>query len=130
VLRVLGTARVYIGLSISDAISTSLLEAMVMGAFPIQSNTACVEEWLVEGDNGLIVPPEDPQVVAAALRRALSNDALVDRAAEINARTATERLDRKVIQPRAVALYERVYQETRGVRDARRSGPQAARDHR
>src|SRR5262249_13105764 len=40
-LRLFGRARAYVGLSISDGISTSLLEAMAMGAFPIQSFTAC-----------------------------------------------------------------------------------------
>ncbi|MBW1897870.1 MAG: glycosyl transferase family 1, partial [Deltaproteobacteria bacterium] len=37
VLKLHGKARISIGLSISDAISTSLLEAVVMGSFPIQS---------------------------------------------------------------------------------------------
>jgi len=111
-LRLYGRARVYLGLSISDAISQSMLEAIVMGAFPIQSCTACADEWVVDGLNGMIVPPEDPHAVAAALRRALTDDALVDRAAEHNARLASDRLDFRIIQPQAVALYERVYRET------------------
>jgi hypothetical protein len=48
-LRLYGRARVYIGLSISDAISTSFLEAIVMGAFPIQSCTACGDSSHPEG---------------------------------------------------------------------------------
>jgi glycosyltransferase involved in cell wall biosynthesis len=107
-LRLFGQARIYLGLSISDAISTSLLEAMAMGAFPIQSCTACADEWIENGRSGLIVPPEDPELVAAALRRALREDTLVDQAAELNAVTARERLDRSVIQPQVVAMYERV----------------------
>ena len=82
-LKKYGQARVYIGLSISDAISTSLLEAMVMGAFPIQSCTACADEWIVDGQSGLIVPPEDVDVIEKALRLALTDDALVDRADSI-----------------------------------------------
>jgi len=70
-LHYYGRARIYIGLSISDAISTSLLEAMVMGAFPIQSCTACADEWIEDGKSGFIVPPEDPHVIAEAIRRAL-----------------------------------------------------------
>jgi hypothetical protein len=111
-LRLYGGARIYLGLSISDAISQSMLEAIVMGAFPIQSSTACADEWVADGLNGMIVPPEDPQAVAVALRKALTDDALVDQAAEYNARLARDRLDIKVIQPKAVALYDRVYRET------------------
>jgi glycosyltransferase involved in cell wall biosynthesis len=119
-LRLYGYARIYLGLSISDAISQSMLEAIVMGAFPIQSCTACTDEWIVDGENGLVVPPEDPQIVAAALRRALTDDALVDGAADHNSRLAADRLDAKFIQPKAVALYERVYRETHQL-DARGS---------
>jgi len=55
ILSRFGKARTYIGLSISDGISTSLLEAMVMGAFPIQSCTACADEWIQDGKSGIIV---------------------------------------------------------------------------
>ena len=110
-LRYYGRSRIYIGLSISDAISTSLLEAMVMGAFPIQSCTACADEWIMDGKSGFIVPPEDPVVIANAIRRALSHDALVDQAAEINAKTARERLDYSIIQPQVVKMYRDIYDE-------------------
>jgi glycosyltransferase involved in cell wall biosynthesis len=107
-LRWYGSARVYIGLSISDAISTSLLEAIVMGAFPIQSCTSCADEWIVDGEMGFIVPPEDPEPIAAAIRRAVSDDALVDRATELNTQLASERIDQKIIRPQVIAMYEKV----------------------
>ncbi len=107
-LRWYGCARVYIGLSISDAISTSLLEAIVMGAFPIQSCTSCADEWIVDGEMGFIVPPEDPEPIAAAIRRAVSDDALVDRATELNTQLASERIDQKIIRPQVIAMYEKV----------------------
>jgi glycosyltransferase involved in cell wall biosynthesis len=108
ILRLHGRARVSIGLSISDAASTSLLEAMVMGSFPIQSDTSCADEWVQNGETGLLVHPEDPEAVAAAIRRAVTDDDLVDRAAEPNARVAAERLERSVIQPQVIAMYEKV----------------------
>lgn len=107
-LRLHGRARVSIGLSIGDAASTSMLEAMVMGSFPIQSCTACADEWIEDGKTGLIVPPEDPESIAVAIRRAVSDDALVDNAAEINAQTVRERLDYRLIQPQVIAMYEKV----------------------
>lgn len=105
-LRLFGKARIYLGLGISDAISTSLLEAMVMGAFPIQSCTSCADEWIEEGISGLIVPPEDPDPIAEALRRALKDDELVNTAADRNARTAEERLEHAAIQAQVVRNYE------------------------
>ena len=113
-LRLFGQARVYLGLSISDAISTSLLESMIMGAFPIQSNTSSADEWIVDGETGFIVPPEDPEIISAAIRRAVSEDALVDNAARINARTARERLDVSVIKPKVISIYQDIYAESLG----------------
>jgi glycosyltransferase involved in cell wall biosynthesis len=113
-LRMYGHARVYIGLSISDAISTSLLEAIVMGAFPIQSCTACTDEWIEDGQTGLVVPPEDPEPVAAAIRRAVSDDALVDRAAEINIRMAGERLSYSLIKSQVVSMYQEILKANQG----------------
>jgi hypothetical protein len=108
VLRMHGRARVSIGLSISDAISTSFLEAMMMGSFPIQSNTGCANEWARDGETALFVHPEDPAGVAAAIERAIADDALVDRAAELNARTLAERYDRSRIQDSVVEMYDKI----------------------
>lgn len=108
VLAVHGRARVSIGLSIGDAISTSVLEAMAMGSLPLQSDTSAADEWLTDGETGLLVPPEDPEVVERALRRALTEDALVDTAAEKNAAVARARLDERRIRPQVIATYERI----------------------
>jgi glycosyltransferase involved in cell wall biosynthesis len=111
-LHLYGSARAYIGLSISDAISTSLLESIVMGAFPIQSCTACADEWIVDGKTGFIVPPEDPEAVAAAIRRAVTDDALVDNAARINADLARERLDYSIIRRQVISMYKEIWNTT------------------
>lgn len=108
ILALHGRARISIGLSIGDAISTSLLETLAMGSFPIQSHTSCAEEWISDGRTGLLVPPEDPEAVEAALRRALADDDLVNRAAEENWATAEARLDSRILAPRAVAMYRQV----------------------
>jgi len=116
VLRLHGRSRISIGLSISDGLSTSALEAMVMGAFPVQSNTSCLTELVKDGETALMVPAEEPTEVAAAIRRALADDAMVDRAAELNIRLAAERLDCSVVQPQVVKIYERIAAETAAAR--------------
>jgi len=112
-LRLYGRSRIYIGLGISDAISTSLLEAIAMGAFPIQSCTSCADEWILDGEMGMIVPPEDPEPVAEAIRRALSDDLLVDRASKLNSALVRKRLDQRVIRPQVISIYERVAAESK-----------------
>lgn len=112
VLRWHGSSRLFIGLAVSEGANTSMLEAIAMGSFPIQSCTACADEWVMEGKSGLIVPPEDAGAVAAAIRRALGDNALVDQAAELNARVAAERLDERVVKPLVVNRYSEILQAT------------------
>ncbi len=108
ILRLHGKARISLGLSISDGISISLLEAMLMGSFPIQSNTGAAVEWIADGVSGLIVPPEDPHAVAEALARALSDDRLVNEAAIRNATVSQERLDGRRIREQVLKMYNDV----------------------
>lgn len=111
-LRLHGRARISIGLSISDAISTSFLEAILMGSFPIQSNTACADEWVHNGETGMLVHPEDPEEIAAAIRRAVTDNTLVDNAAKINAQVVIKRLDRSMIKSKVIAMYEEIVAKT------------------
>jgi len=87
-----------------------------MGSFPIQSWTACADEWIEDGRTGLLVPPDDPEVVEAAIRKALADDGLVDRATEENLRVAALRLDRERIRPMAAGIYTRVAADPGGRR--------------
>lgn len=106
VLRLHGSARISIGLSIGDAISTSLLEAMAMGSFPIQSDSSCAEEWITHGRSGFVVPAEDPAAVAGALKAALADDAMVDLAARVNEQTIQSRASWDIVRPQVLDMYE------------------------
>lgn len=112
ILSLHGKARLSIGLSISDGLPSSFLEAMVMGSFPIQSNTSCADEWIVDGKTGILVHPEDPDNVEFAIRRALTDDDLVNQASEQNYRLAHEKLDQSVLKPKAIEMYQKVYKNS------------------
>jgi glycosyltransferase involved in cell wall biosynthesis len=50
-------SRIYVGASRSDGISTSFLEAIATGAYPVQTSTSCANEWVSRGAIASIVPP-------------------------------------------------------------------------
>jgi glycosyltransferase involved in cell wall biosynthesis len=108
-LQLFSDARVYLGVSISDAISTSMLEAMATGAFPIQTDTSCCDEWIEDGRDGFIIPSDDVVRIAERLKLALTDDALVDAAAEKNWQTVRARLDKDILKTKAIALYDEVF---------------------
>jgi glycosyltransferase involved in cell wall biosynthesis len=103
-LSLFASARIYLGVSLSDGISTSLLEAMAGGAFPIQTSTSCADEWIVDGVSGFLVDPSI-ESICQALLAASSDDDLVDKASQINLRVARERLDVAVINDKLANFY-------------------------
>jgi hypothetical protein len=64
-LSYLSKARIYIGASRSDGISTSFLEALCLGAYPIQTNTSCAGEWMNLGFSGSIIEPTSVEILNA-----------------------------------------------------------------
>ena len=101
----LGCARMVVGVGISDGISTTLLEAMGTGTFPILADTSCACEWIESGKHGLIVNPHDTAVIAAAMVRAAKDDKLVDSAALRNRREATKRWSASRNAPQVLRSY-------------------------
>jgi len=107
-VRLMGRSRISIGNSISDGTPNSMLEAMAMGAFPVQSDTVSTAEWIEDGKNGLLVDPEDPGTIESALRQALSDDALMEEAARRNTELTDRRIARDVVVPRVRSMYAQV----------------------
>jgi glycosyltransferase involved in cell wall biosynthesis len=109
VLKLQASARCYVGLSISDGISTSMLEAMAMGAFPIQTCTSCANEWIENGVSGFIAPYEDEHTLAGLILEAMTNDTMVDNAAEINWQTLQNKARYEDVQAVARSFYKTAY---------------------
>ena len=108
-LRMFSRARIYLGVSVSDAISTSMLEAMAAGAFPIQTDTSCCTEWIECGKSGFQIPADDPEKIAERIKQALADDELVEVAAELNWKTAQERLDQRMLSKKADGFYRAIF---------------------
>lgn len=108
-LELFRQARCYVGLSRSDGISTSLLEAMAMGAFPIQTGTACVSEWARDGISAFIVDDLSVDHIATLIRQALESDDLVDLARALNRKTIEERYSSKVVGASVRAFYDDLF---------------------
>jgi len=94
---------IYIGLSLSDGISTSMLEAMAMGAIPVQTSTACCDEWFSE--TGVAIHNLDVEEVAQGIQKAIGLALTTDSAAK-NRETIRARASREEIAKQALAFYQ------------------------
>lgn len=106
----MGKSLVYIGNSISDGIPNTLLEAILMGAFPIQSNPGNVTaEIIQDGVNGLLInEPENIENIALAISKALSDKKMLEAAAAINKKIAVDRLDFDTNRKKVLNVYNSV----------------------
>lgn len=110
ILAAHGRSRVSLALNDSDAMSTSFMEAMALGSFPVHSKGSCGYEVTPAGRGAIFVSATDPDEVADAVCRALDDDELVDKAQEINTRSAEVHFDRARIAQRVIDMYERIWQ--------------------
>ena len=110
VLELMRKAKIYIGNSISDGMPNTLLEAIISGAFPIQSNPGGASAEIIEnGLNGLLIEdPLDQQEIKALLVRSLNDKELVDKAFNHNLKLISPKLEREYIRARVLEKYEQV----------------------
>jgi len=107
-LNLFRSARIYIGISESDGLSVSMLEAMASGCFPIQTSTSCADEILENGLSGFIVNLNDAQKLDSSILLATRDNLLVDNAAILNLNTT--KLTREVnrVKEIAISVYKRL----------------------
>ena len=98
-------SRLYIGLAISDGLSTSMVEAMANGAFPIQSVNSAVRIFIEDGISGFAVDPWDLFQIARDIDIVLNGDELVDKASKLNIET----LERKYNYIDGATLFKKIY---------------------
>jgi glycosyltransferase involved in cell wall biosynthesis len=101
-------ARISITNNLSDGVPNTMLEAMALGAFPIQSRTAITTGWIENGKNGLLTDPEDVDGIAAAILNALNDDELVNRAAEYNKILLRRKLDKNQVREEIMSIYTKI----------------------
>lgn len=93
-----------------EAFGLVVLEGHAAGLPMLTSEMPGLADLVRPEENGLIVPPEDPAALAAALTRLFTDDALVHRLAA-QARAAVQQYDWRNIAMRHLDLYERVLGE-------------------
>ena len=112
VLELMGKALFYIGNSNSDGMPNTLLEALCMNVFPIQSNPGGVTEEVVEhGVNGLLISNcEDSEEILYLLKSALSGlEFSKSHSISINSRIIAG-LDRKKVKKLVVQQYNFLFE--------------------
>ncbi len=94
-----------------DGLPNVLVEASSQNLVCISTNISGVPELLVDGENGLVVPPEDPQSLADALERAIRDPALRHRLGQAAETRVREHFDHHSGIHQLTRLFESEWQK-------------------
>ncbi|HKN82631.1 MAG TPA: glycosyltransferase family 4 protein [Pyrinomonadaceae bacterium] len=108
VLEIMTKARVMLAPALIDGVPNSLYEAMACGALPIVSPLETIVPIVKNEENVLFARNLYPDEIAAALARAMTEDALVDAVAERNLELVRRIANRNLIRPRVIEFYEKL----------------------
>jgi len=89
----------------TEGVPQSLLQAMAVGVPVVASAIGGIPEVLADGETGLLVPPEDPAALAAALGAVLRHPAAARRRAAAAQALVARRYSRDGCVDRLLALY-------------------------
>ena len=90
-----------------DACPTTVLEAMASGRPVVATTTGGIVDMITDGENGLLVPPDDEHELALAMARLLKDAGLRDSLAA-GARERVQRFTASAVAERLEAVYARV----------------------
>jgi glycosyltransferase involved in cell wall biosynthesis len=88
-----------------DGIPNVLVEAMACGVPVVTTPVSGIPELVRDGENGLLVPPDDPEALAAAILRLRDDPALRRRLGEQGRATVRARFDGDRLAGELVALF-------------------------
>ena len=88
-----------------EGLPLAILDAMLAQLPIVATDVGSVREAVVDDETGLLVPPDDPAALAAALRRVLEDHDLADRLGRRARAVALERFTARAMARRYEALY-------------------------
>jgi glycosyltransferase involved in cell wall biosynthesis len=108
-------SRLAVSPSNHDGTPNTLLEAMACGTLPVVGDLESVREWITDGENGLLVNPNNPQALADAILQGLEDEALQRAACQINLALIEARAEYTSVMRQAGDFYSTLVDEKNAV---------------
>lgn len=108
VIDFLRACDVFIFPSLYEGLGIALIEAMAAGCACVASSAGPIPEVISDGEDGILVPPGDPEAIAAAVCRLLEDETLRRRLGDAAAKTAFSRFQPQQSAAALTKIYESV----------------------
>jgi glycosyltransferase involved in cell wall biosynthesis len=105
-LRLMGLFDIFVLPSRLEGLGTSLLDAMSHGIPVAASRTGGIPDIIDHGENGLLVPPSDPEALAGAIEKLAGDRGLRQRFGEKGRRTVESRFSIDGTVEKIISLYD------------------------
>jgi glycosyltransferase involved in cell wall biosynthesis len=103
---ILAQSDVYVSTSLYDGASVSLLEAMACGTFPIVTDILSNREWIIDAENGFLIPTGNEYTLARKIVEAIRNNELLAQANKKNREIIEQKAHWKVNIRKIANIYE------------------------
>lgn len=107
VMELMSKSLIYIGNSISDGMPNTMLEAMAMGAFPIQSNPGAVTAEIIEDcKNGFLInEPDDINEILTLIVKTLDGTIDMEESRKYNMNFIYDNYNKELIHEKIINVY-------------------------
>ncbi|MCR4404989.1 MAG: glycosyltransferase family 4 protein [Candidatus Acetothermia bacterium] len=106
-----------------EGMPRTILEAMAAGKPVVTTNIRGCREEVVGGVTGLLVPVKDPEALAQAIIRVLSDENLARRMGQAGRKRAVEEFDERFVLERQIKVYQRLVERDLQTSSRSRSFP-------
>ena len=94
--------------SLWEGLGFSLMEGMALGKPLVGTDVAGINEIIEEGQNGFLVPPKSPDLLAKAFYQILTDSALAEKMKHANHEILSERFDITRNAQKLITLYQNI----------------------
>lgn len=108
VIQILSHATVFVCPSVYEPLGIVNLEAMACGTAVVASRVGGIPEVVASGETGLLVPPDDPAALAAAINEVLADPGRAAAMGRAGRDRAVAEFGWPAVAERTVSLYEQV----------------------
>lgn len=102
---------VFVAPSRTEAQGVAMCEAMSCGLPVVATRVGGIPEFVIDGYNGLLIPPEDPVSLRKAVRKLLTDSSLYEELSKNARKYAVEKLSHRVVFKKELEVFKSAIQQ-------------------
>jgi len=111
ILKILSIFNIFVLPSLREGLPRSIMEAMLMEIPAVATNIRGCREEVVNGETGLLIPIKNPDALADAIIKILSNPKMAKKMGEAGKKRVIEKFDEKMVLKKELKIYQELIEQ-------------------